>query len=261
MAELDSQRYEDEHVHRVYEQIAQHFSETRYKPWPLVETFLKNRPVGSVGLDVGCGNGKYLGVNPNVFIVGSDRSPALTRIASGRGYQTVVADLLGLPNPDFRFDFVISVAVVHHLSTQERRVAAIKAILAALKSRHTGAGRAGDSGAEALVYVWALEQRKSRRGWDKGDDQDVMVPWVLKDSQKERMVRGKRPRDYGHVEEASKPYSLSKGPTSASTTVHRFYHLYRAGELEQDVVAAGGFVVESGYEDDNWWAIARRKEP
>ena len=74
-------------------------------------------------------------------------------------------------------------------------------------------------------------------------------------------MRRRHPPDYGHVDEASKPESLSKGRMGASTTVHRFYHLYRAGELEQDVVAAGGSVVESGYEKDNWWAIAQRNEP
>ena len=87
------EQYEAEHVHAVYEQIASHFSSTRYKvspeadrltsrgqplnweqPWPIIEGFLKVLPDGSIGLDVGCGNGKYLAVNRNVFIVGSDRS-------------------------------------------------------------------------------------------------------------------------------------------------------------------------------------------
>ena len=43
------------------------------QPWPIVERFLKELPPGSVGLDVGCGNGKYLSVNSNIFIVASDR--------------------------------------------------------------------------------------------------------------------------------------------------------------------------------------------
>lgn len=32
--------------------------------------------------------------------------------------------------------------------------------------------------------------------------------------------------------------------------------MYRKGELEGDIEQAGGSVVESGYEKDNWWAIA-----
>lgn len=43
------------------------------QPWPIVERFLQEQTCGSIGLDVGCGNGKYLTVNKNVFIVGSDR--------------------------------------------------------------------------------------------------------------------------------------------------------------------------------------------
>ena len=77
-------------MHEVYEQIASHFSSTRYKvcftppslatkptnriePWPIVERFLKSQPDGAIGADIGCGNGKYLAVNKEVFIVGSDR--------------------------------------------------------------------------------------------------------------------------------------------------------------------------------------------
>lgn len=44
----------------VYEHIARHFSSTRYKPWPLIPRFLSTLPPGSVGADLGCGNGKYL---------------------------------------------------------------------------------------------------------------------------------------------------------------------------------------------------------
>lgn len=43
------------------------------KPWPIVEKFLEGLPAGSVGLDIGCGNGKYMPVNPNIFILASDR--------------------------------------------------------------------------------------------------------------------------------------------------------------------------------------------
>ena len=86
---------------------------------------------------------------------------------------------------------------------------------------------------KALIYVWALEQKHSRRGWDEGDDQDVMVPWVMKQN------------------------TTASG--TPEKTFNRFYHLYRRGELEEDIEAAGGEVVESGYEKDNWWAVAVRR--
>ncbi|KAA8573565.1 hypothetical protein EYC84_005149 [Monilinia fructicola] len=159
--------YEAENVHEVYEQIASHFSSTRYKAWPIVKTFLQSLPPGSIGLDIGCGNGKYLLVNPDVFIVGSDRSTNLAKIASAhQPHAAIVADTLALPHPEHSFDFAISIAVIHHLSTPARRRAAVSSILSTLLP----------SG-KALIYVWALEQSSSRRGWDSTNAQDVMVPW------------------------------------------------------------------------------------
>jgi tRNA (uracil-5-)-methyltransferase TRM9 len=39
----------------------------------VVDEFLRNLPAGSAGLDIGCGNGKYLAVNKDIFIIASDR--------------------------------------------------------------------------------------------------------------------------------------------------------------------------------------------
>ncbi|KAJ4289767.1 tRNA methyltransferase, has a role in tRNA modification [Kalmusia sp. IMI 367209] len=224
MSDPESQgaAYEEQHVHSVYEQIASHFSSTRYKPWPIVERFLKELPDGAVGADVGCGNGKYLAVNPGVFIVGSDR-----------------------------FDFAISIAVIHHLSTPARRKEAVKAVLELLRRPLEGYP---ESGGRALIYVWALEQKDSRRGWDEGHDQDVMVPWVMK-VKKEK--DGKKGRSQKASVESNE--DEQRPEQSQDKTFLRYYHLYRKGELEQDIVEAGGEVVEAGYEKDNWWAIAVRK--
>ncbi|KAJ6128340.1 hypothetical protein N7471_009557 [Penicillium samsonianum] len=215
--------YEQQNVHEVYQEIAQHFSATRYKPWPIVERFLTSLAPGAVGIDVGCGNGKNLMVNRDVFIIASDRSENLARIAlQHQPHSTVVADILELPHRDASFDFAISIAVVHHLSTPARRVQAVAEIMRTVKH-----GSETQEGGKILIYAWALEQKNSRRGWDKGDEQDRMVPWVRK---------GDQPQ-----------------------TFHRYYHLYAEGELERDIGNAGGRVLESGYEKDNWWAIATPK--
>lgn len=140
-----------------------------------------------------------------------------------------MADILNLPYPSSFFDFAISIAVIHHLSTPARRVQAIAEILRTL-TPSTGQHHGG----KALIYVWALEQKTSRRGWDKGHEQDVMVPWVMRKS------------------------PSAGSPTEQSKTFHRYYHLYEENELERDISNAGGHVLESGYEKDNWWAIATR---
>ncbi|RYP92384.1 hypothetical protein DL770_001484 [Monosporascus sp. CRB-9-2] len=280
-----AESYEERHVHSVYESIAPHFSSTRHKPWPLVAGFLCAQPPGAVGLDVGCGNGKYLDVNPDIVVLGSDRSAALVALARERGRgdkdqdrggaaaaseAVAVADGLALPfrvggggfgggdrgredgctRRDAGVDFVICVAVVHHLSTRERRVEAVRALLECLRED----GR-------ALVYVWALEQGSSRRGWDEGADQDQLVPWVMRTSNKANKPRAKKKRkddddDCGGDQEST----AAAGDANGDRTYQRYYHLYRKGELEDDVVAAGGAVLDSGYEKDNWWVIAGRKD-
>ncbi|OQD70092.1 hypothetical protein PENDEC_c027G05503 [Penicillium decumbens] len=219
--------YEQKNVHEVYQQIAEHFSSTRYKPWPIVERFLKDLQPGSVGIDVGCGNGKYLTVNKDVFIIASDRSENLARIAlQHQPHSAVVADIMDLPHRDAFFDFAISIAVVHHISTPARRVQAIAEILRTVKR-----GSETQPGGKILIYAWALEQKNSRRGWDKGDPQDIMVPWIRK----------------------------AQSANDKPQTFNRYYHLYEEGELERDINQAGGHVLESGYEKDNWWVVATPK--
>lgn len=172
---------------------------------------------------MGCGNGKYLAVNKNIYIVASDRSTNLTKIATQhQPHSALVADVLSLPHPVGGFDFAISIAVIHHLSTPERRREAVRCILETLAPQ-----------GQALLYVWALEQEGSRRGWKEGGEQDVMVPWVSKGSKK-----------------TGEPEKV----------VQRYYHLYKKGELEEDVKSVGGEIVEAGYEKDNWWVICKRRQ-
>ncbi|KAI9258049.1 S-adenosyl-L-methionine-dependent methyltransferase [Phascolomyces articulosus] len=165
----DEEQYEEANVHQVYQEIASHFSETRYKPWPVVETFLNGLPTGSLGADVGCGNGKYIGVNPNILMLGSDRSANLIEIVHKRGFEGMVADGLNLPYRDNSLDFAVSIAVIHHFSTPERRKEAIQELLRIIRP-----------GGKILIFVWALEQTKfSKRNFEPGK-QDVFVPWMLK---------------------------------------------------------------------------------
>lgn len=111
------------------------------------------------------------GVHPTL------RSSNLVKIAAQQQpHEAVIADALESPHPLRRFDFVISIAVIHHFSSAERRIASIRNILSVLKPQ---GDNQHETGGAALIYVWALEQRSSRRGWDENSDQDVFVPWVL----------------------------------------------------------------------------------
>ncbi|KAI4138221.1 MAG: hypothetical protein LQ340_008065, partial [Diploschistes diacapsis] len=212
-----------------------------------------------------------------------------------------------------------------------RRVEGLKSILDALKpwrpphsadnARDKGAtGASGDGedkermantassehGGKALIFVWALEQKASRRGWSEGDEQDVMVPWVMKgekrgekrgEKKEEETKRGgdlrSRQRGKGDVEQQEEMASSQNGSgvvadagtaarrvrgldvngdeaaaspeddsklEGAGKTYYRYYHLYKRGELDEDVEVAGGKVLDGGWERDNWWVVAARHD-
>ncbi|XP_071478397.1 tRNA (carboxymethyluridine(34)-5-O)-methyltransferase ALKBH8-like [Diadema antillarum] len=170
--EEDAARLEADQVHTVYDSIAEHFSGTRYKPWPRVVEFLDRLQPGSIVLDVGCGNGKYLGVNRHLCMIGCDRSNQLIGICRGRSLEGFVCDSLSLPVRDRSVDACICIAVIHHLSTMSRRIQAVKEISRVLRS-----------GGQALVTVWAMEQEHneekskyiaSRKGPSAADAPDVL---------------------------------------------------------------------------------------
>ncbi|KAM0726305.1 Alkylated DNA repair protein alkB-like protein 8 [Formica fusca] len=141
---------EDSYVHKVYEEISIHFNETRHKHWPNVTKFLESLKEGTLLLDVGCGNGKYLYGDRNIYKMGCDHSSGLTDICRKRGFEVLQCDCLYLPYRDNSVDTAISIAVIHHLSTRERRLRAISEMVRVL--RPTG---------KCLIYVWAKEQRKN----------------------------------------------------------------------------------------------------
>ncbi|XP_055612255.1 dentin sialophosphoprotein isoform X2 [Uranotaenia lowii] len=146
------------YVHDVYEHCEEPVGQIR----PKVAQFLAGLEPGSVVCDVGCGNGRYLtGFNPMICTIGVDRCYRLTKVAHGKGGEVAVCDNLDLPFRDESFDAVLSLAVVHHFATTERRVGAIRELARILRI-----------GGRVIITVWALEQRHRRF-----ESQDVLVPW------------------------------------------------------------------------------------
>lgn len=133
----------------MYDKIAEHFSHTRYKAWPKVEKFLSEVEPGSLVLDVGCGNGKYMGVNSKLLMIGTDRSKGLLDTAREKdgNYQLFAADSLRLPVRSGIFDCFVSIAVIHHFSNDPLRHQAISELMRILRVNGRG-----------LIYVWAMEQ-------------------------------------------------------------------------------------------------------
>ncbi|XP_076031510.1 tRNA (carboxymethyluridine(34)-5-O)-methyltransferase ALKBH8-like [Oratosquilla oratoria] len=316
---------ETEHVLQVYDNIAHHFSETRHKPWPQVLQFVNSQEPGSSLLDVGCGNGKYLGHNRNIIEVGCDSSMKLCEICIRRGFSVVQCNCLNLPFSDESFTAVICIAVIHHLSTHERRKAAILEMARVLTV-----------GGQGLVYVWALEQqyhkkksaylkqnKKNRPGRNKNTEedngsfrpqyretqapqrhevgllpqepksdfnktdvkipttnlpihenrtgfthQDMLVPWKLKPQKgsgdsRDRLSQDRAKTETNRENEMSneEKISLEAAGKVAMEAVnpsifHRYYHLFREGELESICTSLPCVqIIKSYYDEGNWCVI------
>ncbi|XP_050355403.1 uncharacterized protein LOC126776735 [Nymphalis io] len=147
------------YVHDVYEQAGE--DDAPCAPAPAVRSFLSDLEPGSLVCDIGCGNGKYLSVNPSVFAVGGDRCTRLATQAHHHNNEVVVCDNLCLPFRDESFDAVLSIAVVHHFATVERRAMALREL-----------ARITRIGGRLLLTVWAMEHEGRNF-----HSQDVLIPW------------------------------------------------------------------------------------
>ncbi|CAM9384028.1 unnamed protein product [Chrysoparadoxa australica] len=239
---------EAEHVQAVYDTIALHWSNTRYKPWPKVAAFLSELPRHSLVADVGCGNGKYLRCAPQCMTVGSDASLPLLEVCMQRHHQKILeeggeekgdiaevlcADNMSLPYRSGVFDAVISIAVLHHFSSAARRLRALEEMSRLLRP-----------GGSMLVYAWAQQQGEDSRR--RFETQDVLVPWHLAD----RLVApGPSVASHGVRDEEKN-----------STCYQRYCHVYQEGELEALCEQVETLELVSSYFDcDNWCAVVRKK--
>ncbi|OMJ17862.1 tRNA (carboxymethyluridine(34)-5-O)-methyltransferase [Smittium culicis] len=254
---LEGRIKEQEYVHKVYDEISSHFSNTRYKPWPVVENFINSLEIGSIGADAGCGNGKYMGLRKGeIYITGSDITQGLVDIATSKGHDCMVSDCLHLPYKSNSLDFAISIAVIHHMSTPERRQEAIKELVRVVKP-----------GGKILIFVWALEQA-GKRQFDP-NQQDVLVPWVTLKSQQQPKQKQKQKTiapnggstdttELPACDADKEPIPIDNNNSSGSepNVYYRYYHLFKSGEL-LDIITSSNLanVIDSGYDKDNWYAI------
>lgn len=143
-------------IREAYDRIAPHFSETREIPWPEVATFLQDRS-GSVGLDIGCGNGRHLDLLERTVdrAIGIDISRELLYIAArGEGNVTaspnvVQGDALTLPIDSECADICLYIATIHHILDRTERIASLNELNRVL----TGDGR-------ALISAWSVDHER-----------------------------------------------------------------------------------------------------
>ncbi|XP_072119219.1 tRNA (carboxymethyluridine(34)-5-O)-methyltransferase alkbh8 [Mobula birostris] len=295
----DASKLEHKYVHDVYDEIAGHFSNTRHTPWPKVVEFLKTLPDGALVADVGCGNGKYLSVNKDLFMIGCDRSKNLVDICRERKFEVFICDGLLVPLRGGICDACISIAVIHHFSTEERRLSAVKEIVRLLRL-----------GGRGLIYVWAMEQehnkvkskylteKKGKLVRSKTNCPDVQaeieysctnqdanrmnltcfeqVPDVIKDAT-DKQNGAKLPihtnRTSFDSQDLLVPWHLkgvggqhkANGATTPPPEVkehvvyHRFYHVFSAGELENLCRCISNIRILQSYYDQGNWCVIIEK--
>lgn len=139
------------------------------------------------------------------------------------------------------------IAVIHHLSTLDRRKRAIFEISRILRTN-----------GKALIYVWAKEQSK-----------DSMKSAYLKFNSKNLEQRGMKTQTILNnvtlpIHENRTPFKNSDMLVpwklrGANKEFMRFYHVFECGELEQlcsDVPLTK--IVESYYDEGNWCIILQK---
>jgi len=119
------------HVIDVYNKISKRFDKTRFCKWPIVDEFVKQFEDKDMILEVGVGNGRNLdGVKGCKF--GIDVCDDFLRMSSQYGTM-IKADQTELPFEDDYFDYILSVAVFHHLVTEEERVRCAEEMMRVLR--------------------------------------------------------------------------------------------------------------------------------
>ena len=234
---------EREHVQKVYDIVAEQWHGTRYRAWTGVEAFVRKQPPGLLAADVGCGNGKNIPeiVKGGGFALGSDFSRGLIEICRDSGYEVMVADAVILPYRSDVFDYALNIAVLHHISSPERRVELVKETMRIVKV-----------GGVALFYAWALEQEQGGVSGHQFEGQDVLVPFHNKIK-----VKGVAPED-----ERERQSRVSGAPTHGeadrekrSVVYQRYCHVYTEGELPKLFENLPWCEVTAAYYDHGNWCV------
>jgi len=224
-------------VERNYNEIAEHFSETRKKfLWPELIKLTQGVKDGDRVLDVGCGNGRLLEAlkNKRVEYLGVDACSRLVDIAKKDkpDFKFMVGDALSLGKvPELGFDYVFSVAVLQHIPGKRLRLDAFRQMRNKIKP-----------GGKIVISVWNMWSRE----WSKRYKFRYLVFkfFLLK-------LIGKNKMDFGDV------FWDWKAPSGEAVS-KRYYHALTKRELKKYARTAG-LKIQKIYKDKyNYYLVASK---
>ena len=151
-----------------YNKNYREFSNTRHSVWKSVKDFCDLIKSESIILDAGCGNGKNMiyinDFRKNQFkkhIVGFDTCVNFVDLCKKKHLNVNVGDVKNIKYASNSFDFILCIAVIHHLKTEKDRFKALQELLRVLKP-----------GGKLLVTAWAYETDiySKKRQFQVGDN-------------------------------------------------------------------------------------------
>ena len=161
-----------------YNQVAEKYSEVREKNWKEMDFLFDGLIVGDKALDLGCGNGRFYNefVSRGAEYWGVDSCQKLIEIAQTKYPEANlgVASAFDLPFAAESFDKIYSIAVLHHIPSEELRLKFLQQAKEVLKPN-----------GYLILSVWDLKEKRKKRkfnllAWfwelslDKGD---ILLPW------------------------------------------------------------------------------------
>ncbi|MDO8524546.1 MAG: class I SAM-dependent methyltransferase [bacterium] len=210
-----------------YNHIAPDFANTRVNIWPEIAVLFDYIKKGDKVLDLGCGNGRFVNIikekaGPPASLresiaggqyFGTDVSKGLINIAKKNypveNFQTTQA--LKLPFSDNYFDIIYSIAVLHHIPSNDFRLEFLQEARRVLKS-----------GGIFVLTVWKPKDKQ-----EKG----LRVKFLLK-----KIFNLSRGLDFGDVIE----------PWFGNNKGERYFHCFTEVELTRLLRQVGFEILKSG---------------
>lgn len=214
------EQFEKKNVIDIYNLIAPHFIQTRRKPWKKVQSFLNNITDNSIVGDIGCGSCQNK--KDNIIYKGCDSSNKFVKLAQEKGLDVIEGNMIKIPFLTEQFDYVLNIAVLHHLSTDERRIKGLNELLRICKKNGL-----------IIIMVWGIKDNS---------EQDKMIKWHLqKKFVKEHKI---------DLEETEQKLFV----------LNRYYHFFKEDELK-DLLKKTDYdyeIIEEFTEKNNFGLIIKK---